>query len=406
MPSSIGTADALTIRSASPSNHFTAWARFVTKADGGGILAASAARLDPTSAQRPIVRYANRVILTGLGTDEHKYDDVRCVAFGLGLGARREHLPDGAATDEQRRPRPKATQPSGRQSFLPQASLLAPHRPVKGMLVARASPAPKMPCRERHRIYAHQYLGRRLRDFPKVGITPEINRSPGDGRRAQNRFSQVQFTDDFPFGLGGVHHLRDACLADAIEKMSHRHRRGAKRAFQAKLPLAFPRYCGTASQNTAVTQREDLFPQYDRAGRAGTKAAGLPKLFRLLVAAAKLERGQAAAGGTYRTPAPVVAEGIDEPPPADSHTIFPLTGSMAVRPAEDRRTTISCFPLPTKTGEVQFALWGRSIFHRFAPVAKSRPAMNASLSLSTCVTTTPPAINSDDDMPTLSLAFG
>jgi hypothetical protein len=27
------------------------------------------------------------------------------------------------------------------------------------MLVARASPAPKMPRRERHRIYAHQYLG-------------------------------------------------------------------------------------------------------------------------------------------------------------------------------------------------------------------------------------------------------
>jgi hypothetical protein len=90
-------------------------------------------------------------------TDGHKYDDVRCVVFGLGLGARRAHPPSGAATDEQRRPRPKTTQPFGRQSFLAQASLLAPHRPMKGMLVARASPAPKMPCRERHRIYAHQH---------------------------------------------------------------------------------------------------------------------------------------------------------------------------------------------------------------------------------------------------------
>jgi hypothetical protein len=91
-------------------------------------------------------------------TDEHKYDDVRCVMFGLGLGARRAHPPSGAATDEQRRPRPNTTQPFGRQSFLPQASLLAPHRPMKGMLVARVSPAPKIPCREHHRIDVHQYL--------------------------------------------------------------------------------------------------------------------------------------------------------------------------------------------------------------------------------------------------------
>ena len=41
------------------------------------------------------------------------------------LGAGR-HPRTGAVTDEQQRPKPKATQPSGRQSFLPQASLLAP----------------------------------------------------------------------------------------------------------------------------------------------------------------------------------------------------------------------------------------------------------------------------------------
>jgi len=75
-----------------------------------------------------------------LSADGHKYDDVCCVAFGLGLGARRAQPPSGAATDEQRRPRPKATQPSGRPSFLAQASWLAPYRPTKGMLVAHASP--------------------------------------------------------------------------------------------------------------------------------------------------------------------------------------------------------------------------------------------------------------------------
>jgi hypothetical protein len=77
------------------------------------------------------------------------------LAWGQARGGR---IPQsGAATDEQQRPRPKTTQPSGRQSFLPQASLRAPHRPIAGMLVACASPVPKIPCRERHRIYAHQY---------------------------------------------------------------------------------------------------------------------------------------------------------------------------------------------------------------------------------------------------------
>jgi len=70
----------------------------------------------------------------------------------LGQGARKELPPSGAVTDEQRSLKPKAAQPFGRQSFLPLAALLAPSRPMKGMFVARALPAPKIPCRERERI--------------------------------------------------------------------------------------------------------------------------------------------------------------------------------------------------------------------------------------------------------------
>src|SRR5208282_1152422 len=85
------------------------------------------------------------IALLRLSGRRHKYGDVRCVAFGFGLGATREHIRHGSATEEQQRPKPKATQPSGRQSFLPQASLLAPLRPLKGMVVARVSPAPNRP---------------------------------------------------------------------------------------------------------------------------------------------------------------------------------------------------------------------------------------------------------------------
>src|SRR6266403_3712011 len=85
---------------------------------------------------------------------------VTFVAPNLACGeARGGRIPQsGAVTDEQRSHRPNSAQPSGRQFFLAQASLLAPYRPLKGMLVARASPAPKIPCRERHRIYVHDHL--------------------------------------------------------------------------------------------------------------------------------------------------------------------------------------------------------------------------------------------------------
>src|SRR3989442_14052955 len=64
----------------------------------------------------------------------------------------------GSVADEQRSHRPNSAQPSGRQFFFGQTSLLAPHRPLKGMLVARASSGRKIPRRERHRSYAHDHL--------------------------------------------------------------------------------------------------------------------------------------------------------------------------------------------------------------------------------------------------------
>src|SRR6266571_8457348 len=67
----------------------------------------------------------------------------------------------GSVTDEQRRHRPNSAQPFGRRFFLGQTSLLAPHRPLKGMLVARASSGRKIPRRERHRNYAHDHLAQR-----------------------------------------------------------------------------------------------------------------------------------------------------------------------------------------------------------------------------------------------------
>src|SRR5882672_8165712 len=73
----------------------------------------------------------------------------------------------GSVTDEQRSHRPNSAQPFGRQFFFDQTSLLAPHRPLKGMLVARASSGRKIPRRERHRSYAHDHSG-----WPPLQIEP------------------------------------------------------------------------------------------------------------------------------------------------------------------------------------------------------------------------------------------
>jgi hypothetical protein len=57
-------------------------------------------------------------------------------------------------------------------------SLLAPYRPLKGMLVARASSGPKIPRRKRGRIYGSGYLVYDLtRGFPpdeRFGLTNQM----------------------------------------------------------------------------------------------------------------------------------------------------------------------------------------------------------------------------------------
>src|SRR5439155_21671986 len=79
------------------------------------------------------------------------------LAWGKGRGGSISR--SGSVTDEQRSHRPNSAQPSGRQFFFSRTSLLAPHRPLKGMVVARASSGRKIPRRERHRSYAHDHLG-------------------------------------------------------------------------------------------------------------------------------------------------------------------------------------------------------------------------------------------------------
>src|SRR5215510_6697005 len=107
-----------------------------------------------TSKQR---RAGTRAIIRWLSTPIHKYAYVRCAVFDLGLGATREHTLQRSVSEEQQRPKPNTAQPSGRQVFLRQTSLLAPYRPLRGMLVARASSGTKISCRERMRIYELEY---------------------------------------------------------------------------------------------------------------------------------------------------------------------------------------------------------------------------------------------------------
>src|SRR5256885_16235071 len=63
---------------------------------------------------------------------------MRCAQFGLWQGGRalwhphRAHPRSGAVTDEQRSHRPNSAQPSGRQFFFGQTSLLAPYRSTSG----------------------------------------------------------------------------------------------------------------------------------------------------------------------------------------------------------------------------------------------------------------------------------
>ena len=74
-------------------------------------------------------------------------DRIQFVALLLASGeAQRGNIPhSGAVTEAQRRQKPRATQPFGPPSLCSRASLFAPHRSLPDMLVALASPWPKLP---------------------------------------------------------------------------------------------------------------------------------------------------------------------------------------------------------------------------------------------------------------------
>src|SRR2546422_3624851 len=80
-------------------------------------------------------------------TVTRNYRYMCCAALGLGLGATKEHSLQRSVTEEQQRPRPNAAQPTGRPFFFALTALLAPYRPLRGMLVARALSARKIPGR-------------------------------------------------------------------------------------------------------------------------------------------------------------------------------------------------------------------------------------------------------------------
>src|SRR5437667_10367473 len=82
------------------------------------------------------------------------------VAPNLACGeARGGRIPcHGAVTDEQRSHRPNSAQPGGRQVFSPRLRCSLLTDPLRDMLVAHASSGRKIPCRERHRIYASDQL--------------------------------------------------------------------------------------------------------------------------------------------------------------------------------------------------------------------------------------------------------
>ena len=79
------------------------------------------------------------------GTVTKNFRYMRCVRFDRWRGATKEHSRQRSVTEEQRSHRSNLAQPSGLPSFSPLPALLAPHRPLAGMLVARALAAAKNP---------------------------------------------------------------------------------------------------------------------------------------------------------------------------------------------------------------------------------------------------------------------
>jgi len=88
----------------------------------------------------------------------NKFRHLRRARIGFWQGATQNRLGcQGPVTEEQGSQKPILAQPSGWPAFLALPSLLAPYRPIKGMLVARASAAPKIPGHAGVEIYLSQY---------------------------------------------------------------------------------------------------------------------------------------------------------------------------------------------------------------------------------------------------------
>src|SRR5881628_3559638 len=86
------------------------------------------------------------------------------VAPNLACGeARGGRIPQSeSVTDEQRPHRPNSAQPASGSSFSARLRCSLLTDPLRDMLVARASSGRKIPCRERHRIYASDHLAYRI----------------------------------------------------------------------------------------------------------------------------------------------------------------------------------------------------------------------------------------------------
>jgi len=90
-----------------------------------------------------------------------KFGYMRCLDFGLGQGATSEHTLDGSVSEEQRGPKAKARQPSGRQVFLGQSSLLRSLQIHKGYARRSRLVWPKNPLPRLYLNFFVTVLGRR-----------------------------------------------------------------------------------------------------------------------------------------------------------------------------------------------------------------------------------------------------
>src|SRR6267154_136362 len=98
------------------------------------------------------------------------------VAMDLACGEarRKECIRSDTRPTEQRSHRPNPSQPSGRQVFFAQTSLLVGHRSTRDMLPPRASSGRKIPGRERYRIFELGHLASKIENPPScLGAEPE-----------------------------------------------------------------------------------------------------------------------------------------------------------------------------------------------------------------------------------------